>query len=287
MLPAIQMHDSPQLHSPDASNPVETLARLFKWSASALALAGYSLVLFTEVTGRELPGKPDWPEALLVFLAALATVTSLSRQLPMQNVILGAVIIAVLGSLAHGLGVATASPFGPFTYADAAGPRLLNLVAWPVPLIWIVAVLNSRGVARLILRPWRKLRTYGFWLIGVTVGLTVLFDAALEPFAAAVKHYWLWQPTRVPLTWAGTPITNFLGWLLTALLILAFVTPVLIDKRARPMHRAPVYHPLVVWLLALLLFAIGCGLHQLWLPTGFCTVVGITVGLLAWRGARW
>ena len=35
------------------------------------------------------------------------------------------------------------------------------------------------------------------------VALAVLFDAALEPFAAAVKRYWLWHPTRLPLTWAG------------------------------------------------------------------------------------
>lgn len=287
MLPAIQMYDAPQLHSPDASNPVETLARLVKGLASALALGSYALVLFTEATGRELPGKPGWPEALLLFLAALATVTSLSRQLPMQNALFGAIIIAVIGSLAHGLGAATSIPFGPFTYSDAAGPRLLNLVAWPIPLIWIVAILNSRGVARLILRPWRKLRTYGFWLIGVTVALTVAFDAAMEPLAATIKRYWFWQATRLPITWEGAPITNFLGWLLTALLIMAFATPLLIDKRARPAHRAPEFHSLIVWLLALLLFGLGSGLHRLWLPAGFCMVMGILVGTLAWRGARW
>ena len=126
-----------------------------------------------------------------------------------------------------------------------------------MPFVWVVAVLNSRGVARLILRPWRKLRAYGFWLIGITVALTVLFDAGLEPFAAGVKRYWLWQPTRIPVTWGSAPVTNFLGWLLTALLILAFATPALIDKRARPGSRPPDYHPLGVWMLAMILFAAG------------------------------
>ena len=77
-----------------------------------------------------------------------------------------------------------------------------------MPLIWVVVILNSRGVARLILRPWRKIRNYGFWLIGLTAALTMLFDLAFDPFASRVKHYWLWVPTKLPLTWQGAPGNN-------------------------------------------------------------------------------
>ena len=114
--------------------------------------------------------------------------------------------------------------------ARTPGPKLFKTLPWALPLIWIVAILNSRGVARLILRPWRKIRNYGFWLIGLTAVLTVLFDLALDPFAARVKHYWLWVPTKFPLTWQGAPLVNFLSWAVVSLLILAFVTPVLINK---------------------------------------------------------
>jgi uncharacterized membrane protein len=281
------MNDSPQLRSPEASNPVAALERFAKGFVSLLALASYGLVLAALVGDWRLPGKPGWPEALLLFTATLATLAGLARQLPVQNTLLGAAIIALIGSVAHSLAAATAIPFGPFIYTDAAGPRLLNLVAWPLPLLWIVAVLNSRGVARLILRPWRKLRAYGFWLIGITIALTVLFDAGLEPFATVVKHYWVWQPTRLPFTWSGAPVTNFLGWLLTTLLIMAFATPALIDKRARPANRPADYHPLVIWLLAIILFATGAALRQLWLPVAFCTVTGVGVTVFAVRGANW
>ena len=37
----------------------------------------------------------SWPEALLIVLTAAATLTSLSRQLPAQNVLLAALVIAV------------------------------------------------------------------------------------------------------------------------------------------------------------------------------------------------
>ncbi len=281
------MNESPQRKPPVASNPTEALGRFAKWSTSLLALTSYGLVIYGLFGNALKTGKPGWPEVLLIVTATVVTLVALALQLTAQNAILGAAIIALIGSVSHSLGATTAMPFGPFHYTADAGPRLLNILAWPMPLVWIVAVLNSRGVARLILRPWRKVRAYGFWLIGITVTLTVLFDAGLEPFAAVVKRYWLWQPTRLPLTWGGAPVTNFLGWLLTALLIMAFVTPALIDKRARPSRRPPDYHPLGVWLLAMILFATGAARHQLWLPVIFCAVTSVVVSVFAVRGARW
>lgn len=269
------------------ANPTDALGRYFHRFTTTLALASYALVLILLVADRQLPGKPGWPEALLVFTAMLATLTALARQLPMQNTLLGALVIGGIGTVAHGIGALTAIPFGPFRFMEAAGPRIFDTISWAVPMLWVLVVLNSRGVARLILRPWRKVRAYGFWLIGLTVGLTVLWEAALEPFAVVVKHYWHWQPTRLPITWGSAPLTNFLGWFVATLLIMAFVTPVLIDKRARPASRPPDYHPLIIWLLALILFGTGAALRQLWLPVGFCAVLGAITAVFAIRGGRW
>jgi putative membrane protein len=274
----------PARHTVD---PSEQLTIAFGWFASALAGASLLLVVWTLVSPAQLPGKAGWPEATLVFTTAIATLVALSRQLPGQNVILAAAVIALIGGIAHAVGAATAIPFGPFIYTDSAGPKILGLLPWPMPAIWIIAILNSRGVARLILRPWRKLRTYGFWLIGVTAALTVMFAVALDPFAAKVKHYWLWEPTRFPLTWHGAPQVNFLGWLVTALLILAFATPALINKQPRSRKSPPDYHPLVVWLLALALFATGAIAHNLWTAMGFCLLSGTATAFFAIRGARW
>ena len=274
--------------SSSATNPSSRLVGALHWLASGLALVSFALVGITLFVPLRQPINPGWPEAVLIWAATLTTLVSLARQLPAQNVILAATVIAFIGGTIHAVGAATAIPFGPFSYMDSAGPQFFNTLAWPMPLVWIVVILNSRGVARLILRPWRKVRTYGFWLMGITVALAVLFDLALEPFAAAVKHHWLWHPTRLPLTWFGAPVTNFFGWLVTALFILVFATPALIDKRRqRSTNRPPDYHPLVVWLLAVGLFAAGAATHQLWPAVIYCVVAGFAVTSFAIRGAKW
>jgi len=138
---------------PPALNPQAEFPKLCAWLASALALASFALVLATLLTSIRLPGKTGWPEAVLVLTATLATLLSLARQLPGQNVLLAAAIIGGIGGILHGVGAATAIPFGPFTCTESAGPRIFGVLAWPLPALWIIALLNSRGVARLILRP--------------------------------------------------------------------------------------------------------------------------------------
>ena len=255
------------------------------WVFMALLVAGFALVLASNSLMVDLPGNPGWPEALLILLATVTTITALVRQLPLQNVLLAAFIIALLGGAVHALGATMDIPFGPFIYGAEAGPQLFKTLPWAMPLVWVVAILNSRGVARLILRPWRKIRNYGFWLIGLTAALSMLFDLAFDPPASRVKHYWLWMPTKFPVAWQGAPLVNFLSWAAVSLLMLAIITPVLINKN--PARRGPDYHPLALWLGAMLLFGTVSALHEVWpavVLDGACAVVA---GIFAIRGGRW
>jgi uncharacterized membrane protein len=253
---------------------------------NVLFLAAYTLVVVGLWWPMILPGKPGWPGAVLLVLAVVGTIAALARHLPLQNILLAALAIAFASTAAVWLDLKTGIPFGQFTVGDDTGPRLLKVVPWALPPLWILAILTSRGGARLILRPWRKLHAYGFWMIGVTTVLTVLFDVAFDPFASQVKHYWYWEPTKFPLTWQGAPLVNFLGWLVVTLLILAFVTPVLISKH--PVHRRPPdFHPLGVWLGCVLLFAIGTATLGLWSAVLLDGIIGVLVAIIAIRGSRW
>jgi uncharacterized membrane protein len=262
------------------------MARWERRMFNILFLAAYALVLVGLWWPMSLPGKPGWPEAVLLLLVTVSTVAALARHLPLQNILLAALAIVLASSAVIWLDSKTGIPFGQFTIGDNTGPKLLKVVPWALPPVWVVAILNSRGVARLILRPWRKLHAYGFWLIGVTTALTALFELALDPFASRVKHYWIWEPTKFPLTWQGVPLVNFFGWAVVTLLILAFVTPILISKH--PVHRRPPdFHPLGVWLGAVLLFAIGSATLGLWPAVLLDGIIGVVVAAFAFRGARW
>jgi uncharacterized membrane protein len=269
-----------------APAPGEKITAWVHWLLTILVVVSFGAALVLPWTSTNLPDKSDWPDALLISLATASTVVALSRRLPMQNVLGTALIIAVIGGAAHALGEITDMPFGPFVFGPEAGPKLFKTLPWAVPLLWVFAILNSRGVARLILRPWRKTKTYGFWVIGFTTALVMLFDLALDPFAARVKHYWLWTPTKFPVTWQGAPLVNFLGWAALSLLILAFVTPALINKRPKG-KSSPDYHPLGIWLGALLLFASTAALKGLWPAAAVDAGIGMVTAVFAIRGAWW
>jgi uncharacterized membrane protein len=253
------------------------------------ALAAVSLVIamvFLFTSGANLPDSPNWPEALLLSLVTACTVTALARQLPWQNVFMVVGVIAVVGGVIHALGVKTSIPFGPFVFEENAGPKMFNTLPWEMPLLWVVVILNARGVGRLILRPWRKTKNYGLWLIGLAAVLAMLFDFALDPFVSHIKHYWLWTPTKFPLTWHGATVVSFLVWGFVSALMLAFATPALIKKQ--PGQRStPDFHPLGIWLGALLLFATASALTGLWTAVAADAAIGIVTAVFAIRGGRW
>jgi uncharacterized membrane protein len=278
------MHSSPSLINTTVS---VKLTAWIHWLVIALLAAAFALTLAALFPASlHLPGNPNAPEIALLLLATASTIFALERQLPMQNVLLAASIIALVGGAISALGAISGIPFGPFTFTSELGPTIFHKLPWAIPLIWVVTILNSRGVARLILRPWRKTKTYGFWLMGLAAVLTMLFVLALDPFASRIKHYWFWTPVKFPLTWQGAPLVDFLSWGIVTLLILAFVTPALISKRLSK-RSTPDFHPLCVWLGGILIFGIACAQNGLWPAAGVDAAIGIVAIVFAVRGARW
>jgi uncharacterized membrane protein len=266
-----------------ATSPPAADTRLRLLATLALAACAAAAVL----AGVQAFRTPDsaWACALVVLLAAAATLLNLARALPAQNVITAAVLIALMSGIAEVINTRLHIPFGARTVTESLDPQLFG-VAWPMPFIWIAAILNARGVARLVLRPWRKTSKYGLWLIGLACALTVGFDFNLEPFAAA-NGWWIWQmPQSVP-AWQTAPWINFLAWAVVSLLILIIITPWLINKQQRARSAPPDFQPLLLWLLLNLLPAVGDAAHRLWLPVALALILTGAVTISAIRNAKW
>ena len=199
------------------------------------------------------------PAALLIF-AFVTTLLWMGRSLPAQNVISVAVILAALAGIMEIVGAKFGTPFGRFSFTDIAGTRLFGLLPWTVPLMWVVVTLNSRGTARLILRPWRASPNIGLWTLALACALMVLLDAALELYAKA-NRYWVWQTPKIVPAWQGVPWTNYFGWIITGLLLLTCVMPWLIDKK-RLKDPPTDYYPAVIWLVLFLFLAASDAAHH-------------------------
>lgn len=120
---------------------------------------------------------------------------------------------ATLGGFAvEALGVATGFPFGTYDYSGQLGPKLLG-VPLIIPLAWTwmawPALLAARTLAS---------RTIPTVLLAAA-GLAA-WDLFLDPQMVA-EGYWSWHAPEPHLPGLdGIPVSNFLGWLGFALLLM-------------------------------------------------------------------
>lgn len=265
------------------------------WTAGTLpagvatALVGVFLTVLAGSLAVTLAGvRPapawGWVEGLVPVFASLALLASLAGRLPLQNALACGAMIGVTAGMVVAVAVHTRFPLGRFEFSDVSGPRLLGLVAWPVPFLWVALLLSSRQCGKLILRPWRRHRHYGWLLLGVSVVLVLLLTLVLEPFGQTVKGWWTWQLPAGTAGWQGAPVALLPAVaVLTALLLLG-ATMWLIPKR--PTGLPPERTPAVIWLALDLWLTLGCLRAGLPLPAGLGLAAAAGVAWLAWRGHR-
>ncbi|MEW2329253.1 carotenoid biosynthesis protein [Micromonospora chersina] len=128
------------------------------------------------------------------------------------------VAVATGGGFAiEALGVATGFPFGSYDYSGELGPKLAGVpliiplawtwMAWPA---WLTAVrLTGSRPARIAV---------------AAVGLAA-WDLFLDPQMVA-EGYWRWRDAAPALPGLpGIPVSNYLGWLLFAVLLMTALRP--------------------------------------------------------------
>jgi len=148
-------------------------------------------------------------------------------------------------------------------------------------VIWVVLLLNARGLARLILEGASKHPNHGYHVLGLSVLLVVAMVMSMEPFASTGHRYWLWGETRLPVTWQGVPLSCLFAWGAVSVIASIAAMPFLIDKHPRPLP--PAREPAWIWALLSGLFAIGTAVHGLWPATLMAGVNGALAAGVAFR----
>ena len=124
------------------------------------------------------------------------------------------VVAGGIGLTAEAIGVRTGVPFGRYAYADALGPQVLD-VPLIVPLAWVMMSYPCLLLGRRLGRGRRP-------LVALSGGLTLAaWDLFLDPQMVAAGR-WVWaDPVPALPGVPGIPVTNFVGWLLVAVVMLA------------------------------------------------------------------
>ncbi|MFE9690067.1 carotenoid biosynthesis protein [Micromonospora sp. NPDC005806] len=206
------------------------------------------------------------------------------------------VAVATGGGFAiEALGVATGFPFGSYDYSGELGPKLAGVpliiplawtwMAWPA---WLTAVrLTEPAPGPTGDRPAPGWVDRLGRVAVAAVGLAA-WDLFLDPQMVA-EGYWVWRDATPALPGLpGIPASNYLGWLLFAVLLMGALRPLAGPAVARADGRDAPMFALYLWTYAASVLAHGVFLRlpasALWGAAGMAVAaVPLAVTLLRAR----
>jgi hypothetical protein len=266
---------------PEHKLAVVSLSKTLSRALFALWVIGFCLVF----ASLWFPGLLSWneprPEGLLLVLAVATTLASLMRQLPGQTVLLAAFGVGFVGFAWQGLSSLTSIPTGLLQPSQGSAPGSSLSLAFGAALIWIVVILNSRGVAQIILRPRRRSAAYGLWLLGLSVALATILAASLSLLVSRSMQPLAFKAAELSREELVSLGARVLCWSVAALFTLAWIAVILVNKKSdAPM---PTLQPLFIWLLSSALMLSRLRAEPLKWAAGVWLVLCGTVAVLAWR----
>lgn len=140
-------------------------------------------------------------------------------------------VTAAYGLLVEAIGVRTGVPFGDYAYTDSLGWQLLG-VPLVIPLAWTMMAYPALIAARRLTRRW----------VPIVGGLALAsWDLFLDPQMVAAQHWsWLDASTTIPGI-PGIPVSNFVGWLVVSVILMALLGRALPDQAADDRLPAALY----------------------------------------------
>ncbi len=235
-----------------------------------LAAAGVLVQVTFPLTGG---GTLGLTVASVVLLSAAAVADAAVRFGPAVavSVLVGA---GGLGLVAEAVGVRTGFPFGDYAYTGTLGPEVADVPVL-VPLAWVMMAWPALAVARRLVGSRGRVAT-------AVVGACALtaWDVFLDPQMVDAGH-WVWQdPTPALPGVAGIPLTNFAGWLLVSLVVVALLDRVVPRPAPGLPAAAPDAVPLTIYLWTYVSSVLA---HAVFFGRPPVALVGaVLMGLAAW-----
>ncbi len=164
-------------------------------------------------------------DVLTVVTVATFFAASAAHALVWRGAAWAAVLVTVsvaTGLAVEALGTATGVPFGQYRYDASLGWQLLG-VPMIIPLAWAMMAYPALLVSRLLV-------SGTVWRVLVAAVALSSWDLFLDPQMVAAGH-WRWTHPSPSLPGVpGVPLTNYAGWLVTAIVLMAVLTLLLPER---------------------------------------------------------
>ena len=165
------------------------------------------------------------------------------------------------GGLCESLSLRTGFPFGHYHFTTVMGPQVFGL-----PILLVLAYLGigyCSWVVSIVILGYRSKPLLGTRVVALPVlasFVMLAWDLSMEADWSTVDRAWIWQNGG---PFYGVPVSNFIGWYLTAYL---FYQLFALYCRAKPIIRPA--SSWSYWRSAILLYALCAfgNLFILWLP---------------------
>ncbi|GLZ40542.1 carotenoid biosynthesis protein [Actinokineospora sp. NBRC 105648] len=239
------------------------VAVVLAWSCAL----GYVLsqILYSKT---EPGGRVPLTVLTVLFFAAASVVDAAVRGGPRAAV--GLLVFAGGGGLlAEVVGVHTGLPFGEYAYSGDLGWSVLGVPA-VVPLAWVMMAWPALLVGRAL--------GVGRWAVVVGAWALASWDVFLDP-QMVDAGYWSWSDPEPALPGvSGVPVSNFAGWLVVAVVIVACLHAWVPRDRGDPSDVAAGPAPaLYVWTYVSSVWAHAAFFDRPWVSL----VGGLLMGLVA------
>ena len=215
-----------------------------------------------------VPPYPDWLQtaqnqkvmavgfayggATTVTLGAIAGLAFLAHCIGTRRALMVFAASFLLAFISEYAGTVTDYPFGAYEYTSQLGYKMFGRVPFNIPTSWFYMLVASLAICGRFLPAKDDNTSKWYWALMGGLVLTA-WDVSMDPAMVKTNH-WFWQMGSLsdrsafeqfigkPIFF-GMPITNWLGWLLTGIIVarvmLAIVPPTMWAAKVAP-HRLPI-----------------------------------------------
>ncbi|MFY9332165.1 MAG: carotenoid biosynthesis protein [Candidatus Nanopelagicales bacterium] len=236
---------------------------LLPWGLAAVTIVGQILWILTD-------SARDAITVTTVFTFALASFVHAWQSRGWMWAVSYFAIAAGVGLIAEAVGTASGFPFGAYDYADSLGLKVLG-VPIVIPLAWAMMAYPALLATRALVSSRLAVALIGAWLL-------MSWDFFLDPQMVSEGH-WSWENSNPSLPGIdGIPITNFLGWFLTAFIMMWLLSLL-------PQHRSDDGVPtlMLLWVFGSNVMANLVFFDRPWVALWGGVAMGIVVVPWAWK----